>query len=89
MIAAASSSGVSQERFVVIVNSKSRARRFVPVATACPNDPLFDEQIAPFDDLDGVVVEKEDIRQYAPIRTFENLNAREEFQAAAERLRAE
>lgn len=45
--------------------------------------------VAPFDDLDVAVVEAGEVRQYALLATFENLNTREEFQAAAERLRAE
>ncbi|MFA9501653.1 molybdenum cofactor guanylyltransferase [Natrinema sp. H-ect1] len=45
--------------------------------------------VEPLSDLDYVVVEDDEIREYAPLETFENLNTREEFEAAAERLAAD
>jgi molybdopterin-guanine dinucleotide biosynthesis protein A len=43
--------------------------------------------LAPLGDLDYVVVEEAVIEEYADLETFENLNTREEFEAAAERFR--
>jgi molybdopterin-guanine dinucleotide biosynthesis protein A len=42
--------------------------------------------IEPLFDLDYVVVEEEEVKEVAPLSTFENLNTREEFEAAAARL---
>jgi len=42
--------------------------------------------IAPLEDLDHVVVEEAEIRAHGEMESFENLNTREEFEAAAERL---
>ena len=42
--------------------------------------------VAAFDDLDVVVVEEAAVRRHAALETFENLNTREEFEAAAARL---
>jgi len=45
--------------------------------------------VAAFDDLDVVEVTEEAIREHASLRTFENLNTREEFEAAQSRFEAE
>ena len=45
--------------------------------------------VAAFDDLDLVVVDEDEVREYADLDTFQNLNTREEFDAAAERLATE
>lgn len=42
--------------------------------------------VAPLFELDYIVADEEEIREHANLRTFENLNTREEFDAAAERL---
>lgn len=42
--------------------------------------------VAAFDDLDLVAVSEDEVRQVADLRTFENLNTREEFEAAAARF---
>ncbi|MDG5776416.1 molybdenum cofactor guanylyltransferase [Haloarculaceae archaeon H-GB2-1] len=42
--------------------------------------------IAPLADLDYVVVDETAVEPYADLETFENLNTREEFEAAAQRL---
>lgn len=42
--------------------------------------------LAPLDDLDWVVVEQEEVETVGSAGTFENLNTREAFDAAAERL---
>ena len=43
--------------------------------------------VEPLFELDYVVVDADEIRRHADPDTFENLNTREEFEAAAERLR--
>ena len=45
--------------------------------------------VAPFEDLDVVEVGEDEVRRHASLDTFDNLNTREEFEAAAERLAAE
>ncbi len=45
--------------------------------------------VAPLEDLDEVVVGGDEIRQVAAADTFDNINTREEFAAANERLRKE
>ena len=45
--------------------------------------------VAAFDDLDVVEVTEEEIREHASLQTFENLNTREEFEAAQSRFEAE
>lgn len=45
--------------------------------------------VAAFDDLDVAVVDEAEVRRHADLRTFENLNTREEFEAAAARLAGE
>ncbi len=45
--------------------------------------------VEPLSDLDYVVVEDDEIREHAPLETFENVNTREELEAAAERLARE
>ncbi|MDS0223201.1 molybdenum cofactor guanylyltransferase [Haloarcula sp. S1AR25-5A] len=42
--------------------------------------------VEPIFDLDYVVVEREDVLEHTSLETFENLNTREEFEAAAERF---
>lgn len=42
--------------------------------------------VKPVFDLDYVVVDREDIEQHASLRTFENLNTNEEFEAAADQF---
>ncbi|MFY4812620.1 molybdenum cofactor guanylyltransferase [Haloarcula sp. AONF1] len=42
--------------------------------------------VEPLFDLDYVVVEREDVLEHTTLETFENLNTREEFEAAAERF---
>ena len=43
--------------------------------------------IEPLFELDYVVVSEEDVREQSSLETFENLNTREEFEAAAARFR--
>ncbi|MFP8954741.1 molybdenum cofactor guanylyltransferase [Natrialbaceae archaeon A-arb3/5] len=46
-----------------------------------------DERIVePLFDLDYVVVEEDEVAEYAPLDTFENVNTREEFESATDRL---
>jgi molybdopterin-guanine dinucleotide biosynthesis protein A len=42
--------------------------------------------IAPLEYLEYIVIEEAEVREYAPLDTFENLNTREEFERAAERF---
>ncbi|MFB6184701.1 MAG: molybdenum cofactor guanylyltransferase [Haloarculaceae archaeon] len=42
--------------------------------------------LAPLEDLEYVVVDEAEVREYAAVDTFENLNTRAEFEAAAERF---
>jgi len=42
--------------------------------------------VEPIFDLDYVVVEREEVLEHAAMETFDNLNTREEFEAAAERF---
>lgn len=65
--------------------------RAEPMAAACEDALERDERriIEPLFDLDYVVVEEDEVREYADLRTFENVNTREEFEAAAERLEGE
>ena len=42
--------------------------------------------VAPLEDLDIVVVDREAVEEHASLETFENLNTREEFAAAQERF---
>ena len=44
--------------------------------------------IAPLDALDWVEVTEDEVREVSSVETFDNLNTREEFAAAAERVRA-
>ncbi|OAQ52033.1 molybdenum cofactor guanylyltransferase [Natrinema mahii] len=44
--------------------------------------------VEPLSDLDYAVVDEDEVREYASLETFENVNTREEFDAAAERLAA-
>jgi len=54
------------------------------MADACDRALDRDERriVAPLDDLDYVVVEESEIREYAALRTFENVNTREELEEA-------
>jgi molybdopterin-guanine dinucleotide biosynthesis protein A len=45
--------------------------------------------VAPLDELDVVVVDGDEVERVASMRTFENLNTREEFENADARLRSE
>ncbi len=36
--------------------------------------------------LDYVVLDEDELREYAPLETFENINTRAEFEAASDRL---
>jgi len=45
--------------------------------------------VAPLEDLEEVVVDADEIKRVAAADTFDNINTREEFRAANERLRAE
>ena len=42
--------------------------------------------VEPLFDLDYVVIEREEVLEHTTMETFENLNTREEFEAAVERL---
>ena len=55
---------------------------------ACRRALARDEHkiVEPLFDLDYVVVEREDVLEHTSLETFNNLNTREEFEAAAERL---
>lgn len=59
------------------------------MADACEAALAADEHkiLAPLDRLDWVVVEESDLRDRGSLDTFENVNTREEFDAATERLR--
>ena len=62
--------------------------RAAPMAAACERALERDKRkvIEPLFDLDYVVVDEAEIRDQAPLSTFENVNTREEFEAAARRL---
>lgn len=63
--------------------------RATPMADACDEALARGESriIEPLFELDYVVVDADEIRAHASADTFENLNTREEFDAAARRLR--
>lgn len=42
--------------------------------------------VAPFEEIDVVEVDEEEVGRHADLQTFDNLNTREEFEAARERL---
>jgi len=65
--------------------------RAEPTAAACAAALERGERrvIAPLDDLEYVVVGPGEIEERAAPGTFENLNTRAEFEAAADRLRSE
>ncbi|QLK25663.1 molybdenum cofactor guanylyltransferase [Natrinema zhouii] len=65
--------------------------RAEPMADACDRALEHDERrvVEPLLDLDYVVVDEDEVREYAPLETFENVNTREEFEAALERLEGE
>lgn len=58
------------------------------MATACNNALARGERkvLAPLDELDWVVVEERELREHGNVETFENLNTREEFEAAQRRF---
>lgn len=62
--------------------------RTEPMAAACERAIERDERriVEPLFDLDYVVVEEDEVREYASLETFENVNTREELEDAAERL---
>ncbi|MEF8906374.1 MAG: molybdenum cofactor guanylyltransferase [Haloarculaceae archaeon] len=62
-----------------------------PMAAACAAALERGERrvIAPLEDLEYVVVGPEEVEDHATAETFENLNTRAEFEAAAKRLRGE
>ena len=59
------------------------------MADACEAALAADEHkiLAPLERLDWVVVEESSLRERGSLETFENVNTREEFAAAADRLR--
>lgn len=65
--------------------------RTKPMAAACRRalDRGDHRIVAPLDDLDEVVIGADEIGRVTTPETFENVNTREEFVAAAERLREE
>lgn len=65
--------------------------RSEPMVAACDRALERDERriVAAFEDLDLIVVDEDEVREYADLDTFQNLNTREEFDAAAERLAIE
>jgi len=62
--------------------------RAAPMADACRRALERGERriVAPLDDLDYVTVDESEVAEHASLETFENLNTREEFEAAAERF---
>lgn len=62
--------------------------RAAPMAEACERALARDERriVEPLFELDYVVVDEEEIRERGSLETFENVNTREEFEAAAKRL---
>lgn len=60
-----------------------------PMAAACEDALERGEGkiVEPLFELDYVVVDREEIESRTSLETFENLNTREEFEAAAERFR--
>ncbi|MFB6131492.1 MAG: molybdenum cofactor guanylyltransferase [Salinigranum sp.] len=65
--------------------------RTEPTAEACEAALARGDRrvLAPLEDLDYVVVGEAEVREHAASDTFDNLNTREEFEAAAERLRSD
>ncbi|WP_408958882.1 molybdenum cofactor guanylyltransferase [Natrinema sp. 74] len=65
--------------------------RTVPMAEACERAIERDERriVEPLLELDHVVVDEDEARDYASLETFENVNTREEFAAAEARLEGE
>ncbi|MDF9745180.1 molybdenum cofactor guanylyltransferase [Natrinema salsiterrestre] len=62
-----------------------------PMIEACERALERDERrvVEPLFDLDYVVVDEDEIRDHAALETFENVNTREEFEDATERLEGE
>ncbi|WP_254525490.1 molybdenum cofactor guanylyltransferase [Natrinema caseinilyticum] len=65
--------------------------RVDPMADACERALERDDRriTDPLSELDYVVVDEHEVREHAALETFENVNTREEFEAAAARLEAE
>ncbi|SEW03319.1 molybdenum cofactor guanylyltransferase [Natrinema salifodinae] len=65
--------------------------RAEPMAAACERALERDERriVEPLFDLDYVVVDEDEVREYAALETFENVNTREEFDDATARLGGE
>ncbi|MGQ4555401.1 NTP transferase domain-containing protein [Halobellus sp. GM3] len=65
--------------------------RAEPMAAACRRALDAGERriVVPLSELDTVVVDREEIERVSSLDTFENVNTREEFEAADERLRAQ
>ncbi|WP_416838387.1 molybdenum cofactor guanylyltransferase [Haloferax sp. DFSO52] len=62
--------------------------RAVPMASACSNALERGDRkiLAPLDELAWVVVAEDEIRDHGSLDSFENLNTREEFEAAQSRF---
>ncbi|WP_227356368.1 molybdenum cofactor guanylyltransferase [Haladaptatus salinisoli] len=62
--------------------------RAAPMAEACERALARDERriVEPLFELDYVVVDEAEVRERGSLATFENVNTREEFEAAAKRL---
>ncbi|WP_226005822.1 molybdenum cofactor guanylyltransferase [Natrinema salinisoli] len=65
--------------------------RTEPMIEACERALERDERrvVEPLFELDYVVVDEDEIRDHAALETFENVNTREEFEDATERLEGE
>jgi len=65
--------------------------RTEPMRAACHRALERDDHriIVPLEELDEVVLDREEIERVSSTTTFENLNTREEFERADERLRTE
>ncbi|WP_254763757.1 molybdenum cofactor guanylyltransferase [Natrinema marinum] len=65
--------------------------RAEPMIEACERAIARDERrvVDPLLELDYAVVDEDEVREYAPLETFENVNTREEFAAAEARLEGE
>lgn len=64
------------------------AYRADAMADACERALAAGERkvIAPLEHLDYVVIDEAEVREHAPLETFENVNTREEFEEAVRRL---
>ncbi|MFA1611670.1 molybdenum cofactor guanylyltransferase [Halobellus rubicundus] len=65
--------------------------RAAPMREACLRALERDDSriVAPLSDLEKVVLDREEIERVTSVETFENLNTREEFDRAVERLRGD